>query len=65
MTPAKSYAGVYPPLSGWFSHPERVFLLAIKLGGTSGTGLKRGIAYFRYCKIFARKINTFVTLHST
>jgi hypothetical protein len=49
-----SYAGVYPPLSGWFSHPERVFLLAIKLGGTTGTGLKRGIAYFRYCKIFAK-----------
>jgi hypothetical protein len=57
-TPAKSHAGVYPPLSGRFSQPERVFLLVIKLGGRTGTGLKKGIVYFRYCKIFAKKINT-------
>lgn len=57
VTPAKPCAGVYPPLSGWFSQPETVFLLVIKLAGATGTGSRRGIACFCYCKIFARKIN--------
>jgi hypothetical protein len=64
-TPAKSYTGVYPPLSGRFSQPERVFLLVIKLGSCYWDWVKEWNCLLPLLRNFSKKNQYFVSLQST